>query len=37
MAKRIDKDCDDTDAGIRFHISTVRMNITKMSFVAFQR
>lgn len=37
MAKKIDKDCDDTEAGIRFHISTARMNITKMSFVAFQR
>ncbi len=37
MTKRIDRDCDDTVAGIRFHISSARMNITKMSFVAFQR
>lgn len=37
MTKRIDKGCDDAKAGIRFHISSARMNITKMSFVAFQR
>lgn len=37
MAKRIDKGCDDTDARIRFHISSARMGIPKMSYVAFQR
>lgn len=37
MAKRIDKDCDDTEARIRFHMSSARMGIIKMSFVAFQR
>lgn len=37
MTKRIDKDCDDAEAGIRFHMSSARMSITKMSFVAFQR
>jgi hypothetical protein len=37
MAKRIDKDSDDVEAGIRFHISSARMNMAKMSFVAFQR
>jgi hypothetical protein len=37
MTKKIDKDCDDAEVGIRFHISSARMNIAKMSFVAFQR
>jgi len=37
MAKRIDKTVDDVEAGIRFHISSARMNMVKMSFVAFQR
>ncbi|NMM29069.1 MAG: hypothetical protein HHJ12_17770 [Glaciimonas sp.] len=37
MAKRIDKDCDDVEAGIRFHMSSARMGIVKMSFIAFQR
>jgi ribosomal protein L37AE/L43A len=37
MTKKIDKGCDDVEAGIRFHISSARMSITKMSFVAFQR
>ncbi|RPJ22291.1 MAG: hypothetical protein EHM33_23880 [Chloroflexi bacterium] len=37
MAKKIDKDCDDVEAGIRFHMSSARMGIVKMSFVAFQR
>jgi len=37
MAKRIDKDGDDTEARIRFHISSARMNMAKLSFVAFQR
>ena len=37
MPKRIDKLTDDKYAGIRFHISSARMSIAKMSFVAFQR
>ena len=37
MAKRIDRDPDDVEVGIRFHISSSRMNMAKMSFVAFQR
>jgi predicted RNA-binding Zn-ribbon protein involved in translation (DUF1610 family) len=37
MAKRIDKNCDDIEARIRFHMSSARMGIMKMSFVAFQR
>jgi hypothetical protein len=37
MSQRIDKDADDAEAGIRFHISSARMNMAKMSFVAFQR
>ncbi len=37
MGKRIGKDCDDTEVRIRFHISSARMAIEKMSFVAFQR
>ena len=37
MARRIDKDGDDAEAGIRFHISSARMNMAKMSVVAFQR
>jgi hypothetical protein len=37
MAKRIDRKADDVEAGIRFHISSARMNMAKMSFVAFQR
>lgn len=37
MAKKIDKGCDDVEARIRFHMSSARMGITKMSFVAFQR
>ncbi|MDD2767125.1 MAG: hypothetical protein PHT19_00230 [Methylococcus sp.] len=37
MSRRITKDCDDKSAGIRFHISSARMSMNKMSFVAFQR
>lgn len=37
MSKEIDKDCDDDDIGIRFHISSARMSIKKLSFVAFQK
>jgi hypothetical protein len=37
MAKRIDKSSDDAAAGIRFHISSARLSMVKMSFVAFQR
>jgi hypothetical protein len=37
MAKRIDKSSDDAAAGIRFHMSSARMSMVKMSFVAFQR
>lgn len=37
MARRIDKKTDDPQAGIRFHMSSARMSISKVSFVAFQR
>ena len=37
MAKKIDKDNDDRKAGIRFHMSSGRMAIHKVSYVAFQR
>ncbi len=37
MGKRIDKGSDDKGAGIRFHISSARMAIDKVSYVAFQR
>lgn len=37
MSKIIDKHCDDTEAGIRFHISSARMSIKKLSYIAFQR
>jgi rubrerythrin len=37
MAKKIDKGADDVEAGIRFHMSSARMNMAKMSYVAFQR
>lgn len=37
MSKRIDKQADDQDAGIRFHMSSARMSIAKVSYVAFQR
>jgi hypothetical protein len=37
MSKRIDKATDDKSAGLRFHISSARMSIDKMSYVAFQR
>lgn len=37
MPKRIDKQTDDKDAGIRFHMSSARMSIEKISYVAFQR
>lgn len=37
MSKKIDKQCDDNEAGIRFHISSARMAIKKLSYVAFQR
>jgi len=37
VAKKIDKESDDADARIRFHISSARMSIAKVSFVAFQR
>jgi hypothetical protein len=37
MANRIDKGSDDVEAGIRFHVSSARMNMPKMSYVAFQR
>jgi predicted RNA-binding Zn-ribbon protein involved in translation (DUF1610 family) len=37
MPRHIDKDSDDKSARIRFHISSARMSIDKMSFVAFQR
>ncbi len=37
MAKKISKDSDDPTAGIRFHISSGRMAIQKVSYVAFQR
>lgn len=37
MSKRIDKDRDDKEAGIRFHMSSGRMAIDKVSYVAFQR
>ncbi len=37
MPKRIDKQSDDKDARIRFHISSARMSIDKISYVAFQR
>jgi hypothetical protein len=37
MARRIDKDGDDTAARLRFHMSSARMNMAKLSYVAFQR
>jgi hypothetical protein len=37
VAKKIDKGSDDEAAKIRFHISSARMSIEKVSFVAFQR
>ncbi len=37
MARKISKDTDDKKAGIRFHISSARMSIQKVSYVAFQR
>ncbi|BBL76884.1 hypothetical protein [Methylomagnum ishizawai] len=37
MSKKIDKGSDDKTAGIRFHISSARMAIGKLSYVAFQR
>lgn len=37
MSKPIDKDCDDQEAGIRFHTSSARLPIGKVSYVAFQR
>ncbi len=37
MSKRIDKQTDDKEAKIRFHISSARMSIKKVSYVAFQR
>ena len=36
MSKEIDKGCDDDDAKIRWHISSARMDIKKMSYVAFR-
>lgn len=36
MSKRIDKGSDDK-VGIRFHNSSARMSIAKVSYVAFQR
>lgn len=37
MSKRIDKDRDDKEAGIRFHTSSARLPMEKVSYVAFQR
>lgn len=37
MSKRIDKNCDNKEAGIRFHASSARLPIDKVSYVAFQR
>ncbi|MDP3008017.1 MAG: hypothetical protein Q8N30_02990 [Methylococcales bacterium] len=37
MSKIINKDCDEDDTGLRFHISSARMGIKRLSFVAFQR
>jgi hypothetical protein len=37
MPRRIDKQTDDTAAGIRFHTSSGRLSLEKMSYVAFQR
>ncbi|MDF9391820.1 MULTISPECIES: hypothetical protein [Methylococcus] len=37
MARRITRECDDKAAGIRFHISSARLSMSKISFVAFQR
>jgi len=37
MPRRIDKQSDDKDAGIRFHMSSARMSMGKLSYVAFQR
>ena len=33
MARRIDKGCDDTETRIRFHASSARLNMPKMSYV----
>lgn len=37
MSHPIDKDSDDKEAGIRFHTSSARLSIDKVSYVAFQR
>lgn len=37
MPKRIDKNSDDKTVGIRFHTSSARLSIDKVSYVAFQR
>jgi hypothetical protein len=37
MTKRIDTSANDEEAGIRFHISSARMSVDKVSFVSFQR
>lgn len=37
MPRYIDKQSDDKTAGIRFHMSSARMSIDKVSYVAFQR
>ncbi len=37
MARPIDRDGDDREARLRFHISSARMATRKMSYVAFQR
>lgn len=37
MSKIIDKSADDKAAGIRFHMSSARMSMKKLSYVAFQR
>ncbi|MEQ1528961.1 MAG: hypothetical protein ABL925_06565 [Methylococcales bacterium] len=37
MPKRIDTSTNDQDVKIRFHMSSARMSMNKLSFVAFQR